>query len=122
MTRWDWILSGIIFSAALIMQLTSFAWAATTGLSDYVSITSPYGKTRVDLSAAADSVVSIQGHKGAVMFEVREGALYSVEASCPDGVCLRSGPVAPGRPIVCAPNGVIAFMPGKNGDYDAVSR
>jgi len=121
MTRWDWVLSGIIFSAALILQLTSVSWA-TAGLNDHISITSPYGKTRIDLSMSADSIVSIQGHKGTIVFEVREGALYCVEASCPDGICLRSGPVAPGRPIVCVPNGVIAYMPGKNGDYDAVSR
>jgi len=119
-TRWDWILSGAIVAAAIILQLSGTLWA-TAGPKEYVSVVGPYGKTRLYLPAA-DSPISIQGQVGTVVFEVRGGALHPVEASCPDGVCLASGPVLPGRPVVCAPNGVIAYVSGTSSDYDVISR
>lgn len=120
MTKWDWILSGTVVAVAIILQLGGTSWA-TAGSKDYVSVIGPYGKTLISLSAA-DSPISVQGQIGTVVFEVRGGALHPVKASCPDGVCLASGPVGPGRPVVCAPNGIIAYVSGASSDYDVISR
>lgn len=81
----------------------------------------PEGSTTVDLAVPGRYVVA--GSHGSVVFEVVEGSIRVVHADCPDGVCMRMGPAAPGRPVVCAPNGVSAcIVGGAQGGLDAVSR
>jgi len=81
----------------------------------------PGGVTVVDLDEPGRYVVP--GRVGTVVFEVRDGALRAVESECPDHICVRSGAVAAGRPVVCAPNGVsAALVPVRGEGLDAVSR
>ena len=76
------------------------------------------------LDPARDGTYRVQGRIGEVVFEVRDGEVRCVSADCPDHVCVRSGTVRAGAPVVCAPNGVVAEFTGvsEGGAVDAVSR
>jgi hypothetical protein len=88
---------------------------------DSVLLSGPAGATKVSLDEPGR--YEVVGSHGAVVFEVSDEGVRAVAAECPDGVCVRSGYARPGRPIVCAPNGVAATLSsGMNGDVDAVSR
>jgi hypothetical protein len=81
----------------------------------------PHGTTEVEPSRSGRYVV--EGAVGDVVFEVVDGSLTCIDSSCPDGVCVRSGALSPGKPIICAPNGVYALDSGSSErGLDAVSR
>jgi len=89
--------------------------------SNSVTIMSPLGVTRVDPNT--DSVFRVQGRLGVVTVVVSDGEVFCSESDCPDSVCVHMGSLAPGRPIVCAPNSVtVAYAHGTKGALDAVSR
>lgn len=118
MTRGD---VGII-GAILALVVGSLLLAATPLISTSEALLEgPSGVTRVALDEDASYVV--EGELGTVTFTVEDGVMRCVDSSCPDRLCVRSGVLAPGRPIVCAPNRVIARLAATgSGDLDAVSR
>lgn len=112
------VLVAIVLLAALCIPLTS----AIAGGGEFVELTGTGGSTRVDLSR--DGTYVVEGHLGRVVFEVLDGQMQCVASSCPDQVCVHAGAVRGTRPVVCAPNGVVASLvtgPGERG-YDAISR
>lgn len=120
MTRADrMLLLGLVVLAVLSAPVAAIA---TRG-SESAIISGPYGTTAVDLTRDATYVVD--GRCGRVTFSVDGGRLSCVGAECPDHICVKSGWLRPGAPIVCAPNGVVAAFdsaPGQGGALDAVSR
>ena len=118
MTRADRILL-VVLVAITVMSAPLVTWAMPAG--GPVSITSPHGTTRVDPNL--DSSYRVQGRLGTVTVVVRDGAVFCSESECPDEVCVRSGILAAGRPIVCAPNGVVVMYAASEREaLDAVSR
>lgn len=119
MTRGDWLVVATIAAAALLFAPHAGAYLAPEPGS--AVLRGPEGVTVVDLADPGRYVVP--GRAGEVVFEVREGTVRAVSSTCPDQVCVHSGAASVGRPIVCAPNGVIAEMTGSHGEVlDAVSR
>lgn len=118
MTRGD---LGIV-AAIVVLLVGSLLLAATPAFSTSDAVLQgPAGVTRVSLEKDASYVV--QGEMGPVTFSVEQGVMRCVDSSCPDHLCVQSGALAPGRPIVCAPNGVIARLATiGRGELDAVSR
>jgi len=117
-TRADRILL-IALVACVVLSVPLVSWAMPAG--EAVTISGPFGVTRVD--PGTDSVFRVQGRVGVVTVVVRDGQVFCSESDCPDSVCVHMGSLAPGRPIVCAPNGVtVAYAEGRNGALDAVSR
>jgi len=118
MTRADRILIvGVVLIALVCVPLVS--WAAPA---EQVTITGPKGVTRID--PATDASYEVAGRIGVVEIEVVGGQVSVRESCCPDGLCMRAGTLAPGKPLVCAPNGVVVAFGSVGGGeaLDAVSR
>lgn len=68
--------------------------------------------------------IEIDGENGAknIIF-VEKGKISVKEASCPDKICIKTGPISNGRlPITCLPNHlVIQIKEGKTDDVDITS-
>jgi len=123
MTRGDLKLLAFLVVAAVAAVPTS--WMAGHSAEASAVIRSPYGESTIALDTPG--IYAIDGRLGEVVFEVRDGELVCVESTCPDKLCVHMGRVAPGRPVVCAPNGVTAMLATQpNGleeaSLDAVSR
>lgn len=119
MTRGDRIIVLLVVLAVLAsVPLVSFA-SSISG--DAVVVHSPAGSSR--LSLGRDGRYVVEGSRGRVVVKVAGGRACVTEADCPDHVCVRSGAVAPGRPVVCVPNGVsVSLAAVQSGGLDAVSR
>jgi hypothetical protein len=118
-TRGDTVVLIAVVALALLTAPTAGALLAPAGGTAVVR--GPGGVTTVDLSSPGRYVVS--GHTGSVVFEVVEGMIAATSAECPDHLCVHMGAAAPGRPVVCAPNGVSATLVSGAGEgLDAVSR
>lgn len=122
MTRGDRILILVVACVTLFsIPFVSMASTALAGKADRAVVDAPGGRTTLDLSR--DARYEIQGHQGVLCLSVVAGEVRAVDADCPDRVCVRSGVARPGRPIVCAPNGVSVSLSGSSRDgVDAVSR
>jgi len=118
-TRGDHAIVALVVALALVaIPATFFASAAPR---ESAVITSPAGSTTVPLDAPSTYVV--EGRDGVVTVRIADGRAWIAHAECPDGVCVRSGAAAPGRPVVCAPNGVVVSVrSAEGGDLDARSR
>jgi len=117
-TRADRILL-VVLVAITVMSAPLVTWAMPA--KGAVSIVGPYGTTQVDPNL--DSAYRVEGRLGTVTVVVRDGAVFCSESECPDEVCVHSGDLAAGRPIVCAPNGVVVmYAAPEKGALDAVSR
>lgn len=120
MTRWDRIL--VIVIALLAVAAVPVTTALAGGVGDRVVITGPHGRTVLPIDVARRATVD--GVLGPVEVVVEDGAVRVAGSSCPDRLCVRSGPVAAaGHAVVCAPNGVTVVVGGDDrGVLDAVVR
>lgn len=119
MTRGDWIV--VVAVAALAVFSAPHARASLGVDHEAAIVRGPQGVTTVPLARPGRYVVP--GHVGDVVVAVSGGAVHVVDAECPDGVCLRMGAGGPGRPLICAPNGVsvVTVADGRQ-EFDALSR
>ena len=122
MTRADRILIAVVAVVALMsMPLVSSASNALAGRADVAVVQAPGGRTVIELSR--DASYAVEGRQGVLHLDVAAGEIRVVSADCPDQVCVASGVARPGKPIVCAPNGVSVSLSGSSeGEVDAVSR
>lgn len=105
--------------AVALAALASAPLAMATAGGRAATIAGPAGTTTVRLDR--DRLLSVAGRVGTVSVRVSEGRVRVTGSDCPDHVCVRSGAARPGRPVVCAPNGVVVSVGGES-DVDAVSR
>lgn len=119
MTSGDRILVFLVAAAVLVsVPLVSLASSGQPGA---VRLDAPGGSSEVSL--VHDGRYVVEGRSGRVVVEVAAGAARVVEADCPDQLCVRMGRARPGRPVVCAPNGVsVSLSVQDGGALDAVSR
>ncbi len=70
-----------------------------------------------------DRTINLEGEKGRVILEVREGTVRVVQSSCLQKICVNTGWInRPGQTIVCLPNKVLITIEGKESSKaDAVS-
>lgn len=119
MTRGDWIV--VVAVLALALLSAPQAVASRAAVHEAVVVRGPEGVTTAPLTGSARYI--IPGHVGDVIVDVRAGTVRVVAADCPDGVCLRMGAGGPGRPLICAPNGVsVVTRAGGEQELDALSR
>ncbi len=118
MTRADRILIVVLLAVAVLcVPLVSLAMPAAGS----VTITGPEGQTQIDPSV--NGTFRVAGRLGSVTIVVRDGVVSCSQSGCPDHICVRAGSLAPGKPIICAPNGVVvAYDARSEGGLDAVSR
>jgi len=66
------------------------------------------------ISLTMDRKFSIEGDKGKVVIEVKDGRVRVVESSCFQKICVNTGWInKPGQNIVCLPNKVLVTIEGK---------
>jgi len=70
-----------------------------------------------------DRTINVQGEKGRVIIEVKDGRVRAVESSCFQKICVNTGWIdKPGQNIICLPNKVLVIIEGKErAGIDAVS-
>lgn len=113
----------MIVAVVLAVAVLSLPLAVAPAVlrTDTATITGPAGVTSLPLSESG--VYRVAGRIGEVYVAVADGRVYVHEADCPDGRCTRSGHALPGRPVVCAPNGVSVSVSHRGeAELDAVSR
>lgn len=119
MTRGDRLVVVVVALAAVL------AWPATlmatAGRADVALVTGPSGTSRVQLRPDRDIVVD--GLRGPMRVQFRDGAARVIEAPCPDQLCVHQGAAArSGSAIVCVPSGVTVRIGGDDDGLDAVVR
>ena len=74
-------------------------------------------------SLKMDKRINVEGEKGNVVIEVKEGRVRVVESSCFQKICVNTGWInKPGQNIICLPNKVLVTIEGKESpEVDAVS-
>lgn len=118
MTRGD---VGIVGAVVALLVASVLIAAAPAASECEAVIAGPYGTTTIAL--AQDATYAVRGEIGQVTICVRDGLVRCTDSSCPDHLCVRSGALAPGKPIVCAPNRVVVTMAHRaEGELDAISR
>ena len=113
------------FVVAVVVALAALAWPATylaaAGRSDVALVTGPGGTSQIALRP--DRTVEVEGVRGALTLEVRDGAIRVLDAPCPDQVCVHQGALSrAGSALVCVPNGVSVRVGGGPDALDAVVR
>lgn len=73
-----------------------------------------------DLSHTSDRIIRVEQGGGYNIIEITDGKIHVTEADCPDKVCINTGFLQGGAPIVCLPNRlVIRYAQG--GELDAAA-
>jgi len=68
------------------------------------------------VSLRMDRTIDLEGEKGSVILEVREGRVRMAESSCLQKICVNTRWIdKPGQTIVCLPNKVLVTIEGKEG-------
>jgi len=75
------------------------------------------------LSLRIDRMINLEGEKGRVVIQVKDGGVRVVESSCLQKICVNTGWIErPGQNIICLPNKVLVTIEGKESyKVDAVS-
>ena len=61
-----------------------------------------------DLSAAEDTVFSVETEYGVNEIQIQDGTIRMLSADCPDQTCVQMGPLTEaGLPIVCLPHRLV---------------
>ncbi len=83
----------------------------------YVRITSG-GKTlyTLDLTKEKDRLITVEYDGRKNVIEIKDGRIHMLEADCPDHVCIDTGWLDNGLPIVCMPNRLVIEAVGKGSD------
>lgn len=122
LTICDIILAAVFVMAAGLIFTWSAAEAATGSSGGSVTLTrngQAVGEYPLDEDATID--LEWQGHRNLLVIE--NGQAHMAEANCPDGYCLRQGPISRERQtIVCLPARlVVTVSGGEEGELDAIS-
>lgn len=112
------LLVALVALAVFAVPITQLVAGSSAGSA---VVRGPQGRSVIELSENA--TYRVQGHTGEVVLVVVAGEIGVESSTCPDKLCMRSGALRAGRPIVCAPNGVtVVFGSVHGGELDAVSR
>lgn len=76
----------------------------------------------LDLDRESDRTIEFvyEGRKNVV--EIKDGRVHMLSADCPDHVCVHTGWLRSGIPIVCLPNKLSVEFSDSDSDTDAVTR
>ena len=75
---------------------------------------------RIDLASEIDRTIEVEydGRKNTV--EIQDGRIHMKCADCPDHICVDTGWLEDGKPIVCLPNRLVIEY--ENSDIDGTAR
>ncbi len=113
----------ILILLVVAMSVSSFFLIAALGPEGSVVTVEVNGNVvyRTDLRGA--SRFSVQGARGELQLEVKDGSIRVVSADCPNKICVRTGSrQRSGEIIVCVPNKTIVRIGMGHGEtIDAVT-
>ena len=68
----------------------------------------------IDIAKTSDTTIEVQynGHKNVI--RVQNHTIFMDSADCPDGICIKSGVLTNGVPIVCLPNHLVIEFANDN--------
>lgn len=77
------------------------------------------GDARHELALGKDGLFRFDGIDAE--FEVKNGKIRLIKATCPDKICEKTGFIgSPGQSIICVPNKITVTVAGAEGSIDAV--
>jgi hypothetical protein len=117
------VCAGILLLSIVVALGTVATRAPAAGAHALVVVA---GIEQASLPLAEDHTATIQGRLGAVVVEVRGGAVAVIRSTCPHRVCIGMGwKRRPGEVIACVPNELLVRVTGGAVDSnvpDAVTR
>jgi len=85
-----------------------------------IKITYPQGE--LVLPIQNDTTLAIPGFMGLTAIEIKGSNVNITNASCPDKICQKMGPIPQkGQFIICIPNGIIIQLLSEEAQFDAIS-
>ncbi len=119
LTRNDRILIFVLVAAASFYFMRLF-FVSREGKEALVKVgSSPPQRVSLEINNKID----IEGERGRVIIEVKEGRVRVIESTCFQKICVNTGWInKPDQNIVCLPNKVLVTIEGKRSpEIDAVS-
>ena len=114
-----------LFSALFVLSLPGAWWVLHTRSEQSIAVVSVSGTEirRIDLSKVhTPYTFTVAGKNGENTISVAPGSIAIVDATCPDKLCVKHGPLKNAySPIVCLPNKVTVTFANDTG-FDAVSQ
>ena len=107
MSQKKWILLFIIVIAAMA---GIWFFLKSSGKESHTVVITSEGRTlyTIDLDRAEDDTIVIESSRGSNTVVIKDGGIYVEEADCPDGICVKHGPLEKnGTPIVCLPHQLV---------------
>ena len=110
----------VIFAFFALSSYTLVEFSRPPGGRVLVSV----GKRRVaSFSLRRDGDYTVEGALGAVVLQIRDGAVRVLDVSCPRRICCQMGWIKKsGQVIVCLPNRLIVRIGEQRGEFDAIAR
>ena len=80
------------------------------------------GALLMTLAPQTEQTVTVEGPAGKNVIVVENGEIFVQEADCPDGVCVKHGPLSEnGTPIICLPNRLVIRWLSGTSEVDGIS-
>lgn len=112
-----WALLFAALAAALLA-----VWLLLPGAASQTAGIYQDGTLLYTVELKTDRTITVEGPAGRNVIVVENGEIFVREADCPDGVCLRHGPLREnGAPIICLPNRLVIRWLKSGSDVDGVS-
>lgn len=102
----------LLCATLLVCALTLGAAYLILGDGGTLVVVEVDGKEYARLPLDEDRELLIESENGTNLLIVKDGKAYIAEASCPDGICVRTGAADELRSIVCLPNRVVVRLEG----------
>ncbi|ADU20877.1 MULTISPECIES: NusG domain II-containing protein [Ruminococcus] len=75
---------------------------------------------RIDLSSEKDRTIEVTYNGRKNIIEIKDGRIRMKDADCPDHICVDTGWLEDGKPIVCLPNRLVIEY--EESDIDGTAR
>lgn len=74
----------------------------------------------IDLDSEKDKTIDVEYEGRKNIIEIKGGRIHMKSADCPDHICIDTGWLEDGKPIVCLPNRLVIEY--EDGDIDGTAR
>ena len=114
-----------LFLCTAFAALFLFLWQRGAAEEGAMAVVLRNGETVASYPLDADERIVLAGYKGGEnVLVVRDGEACMEEADCPDGLCVKQGPVSKnGESIICLPHRLaVQIVGGETGETDILAR
>lgn len=113
--KYDFILLGGILFAGCLLGLFVLLFSGK-GKNVQIRVS---GEVVATLPLSKNTTYEIQGMGGTNLLVIQEGEAWIEQASCPDGLCVKTGHIRQsGQSVICLPNRVVVEIVGADGHDD----